>query len=276
MQVEDVNDADGIGVTLKAVTAGMPADKAGLKAGDVILKIDGKMMTAAMRLNDITLQHKPGDVLTLVIKGKEKDKDRDVKVSLAEDTGTVGKGKGKGLKGGGGGNFGWDTRATAPGAREPIASPSSASSTPMSSTTKRSPRRAGKKPSSAPRTYTATSVTGQKVHGSLNDYYQEQSFEKLKVEGKVFECVTVSKKRSEYAQANTGPGKTALLGEALDKLLARDGKDALEGLRRRLLPLRRRPRADDSRRPLLAAPGERHATRASVAVLHRPGGRRRG
>ena len=76
--------------------------------------------------------------------------------------------------------------------------------------------------------YTKKSITEQKVYGSLRDYYLEQSFQKLHVEGKCFDFVTVSKKRTEYAAANTGPAKTALLGEALDKLLERDGKDALD------------------------------------------------
>src|SRR5262249_51798571 len=43
----------------------------------------------------------------------------------------------------------------------------------------------------------------------------------------VFDWVKVSKKRGEYAQ--TGNNRTALLTEALDKLQARDGADALEG-----------------------------------------------
>src|SRR5205807_170314 len=79
-------------------------------------------------------------------------------------------------------------------------------------------------------TYTKTSVTGQTVYGSLNDYYQEQSFGKLRVEGKVFDWVEVGKKRAEYGQ-NAGFGdRTALLAEALDKLLARDGADALKDI----------------------------------------------
>ncbi len=74
-------------------------------------------------------------------------------------------------------------------------------------------------------TYNKTSATGQKVYGSMNDYYKEQSFNKLKVEGKMFEWVQVSKKRMDYAQGNAN--KTALFNETCEKLLARDGKDAL-------------------------------------------------
>src|SRR5207237_303575 len=62
------------------------------------------------KLTNILSEHKPGDTLTLLVKGKEKKKDREVKVILvAEDGG--GPVKGKGGKGGGG--FGWDTRNNA-------------------------------------------------------------------------------------------------------------------------------------------------------------------
>src|SRR5205085_3945026 len=69
------------------------------------------------------------------------------------------------------------------------------------------------------------SVTGQPVHGSVYDYYQEISYKHLGVHGKVFEPVAVSKKRPEYAQTAK---KDVLLGEAIDKLLERDGADALK------------------------------------------------
>jgi M6 family metalloprotease-like protein len=75
--------------------------------------------------------------------------------------------------------------------------------------------------------YVEKSATGQAVYGSLADYYHEQSYGTLKVEGKVFPYVKVSKNRQEYGQAQ-GPRKSALLTEALDKLLEREGKDALK------------------------------------------------
>jgi M6 family metalloprotease-like protein len=58
----------------------------------------------------------------------------------------------------------------------------------------------------------------------MHDYYLEQSYGRLKVEGKAFDYVEVSRKRMDY---NTG-NRAALLTEALDKLLAREGKDALK------------------------------------------------
>jgi M6 family metalloprotease-like protein len=73
-----------------------------------------------------------------------------------------------------------------------------------------------------------TSATGQPVHGSLNDYVREQSGGALRVEGKVFEWVEVGKKRGDYLQGSGTSNKTGLPLEALEKVVARDGKDAFK------------------------------------------------
>src|SRR5205823_580057 len=66
------------------------------------------------------------------------------------------------------------------------------------------------------------------VYGSLNDYYREQSYGAFHVEGKVFDWVEVGKKRAAYSEGSGTGNKSVLLGEAVDKLLARDGKDTLK------------------------------------------------
>src|SRR5262249_6185574 len=77
--------------------------------------------------------------------------------------------------------------------------------------------------------YTGKNVIDQTVYGSLNDYYLEQSYGKLRVEGKMFNWVEVSKKRADYSEGSTtGRTKSVLLSEAVDKLLERDGKEALK------------------------------------------------
>jgi M6 family metalloprotease-like protein len=74
-------------------------------------------------------------------------------------------------------------------------------------------------------TYVGSSVSGQAVYGSMNDFWREQSYGKFRVDGKAFNWVEVSKKRADYANDRN---RFALLNEALDKLLAREGDKALE------------------------------------------------
>ncbi|MBM3890469.1 MAG: PDZ domain-containing protein, partial [Verrucomicrobia bacterium] len=73
-----------------------------------------------------------------------------------------------------------------------------------------------------------TNPTGQLVFGSVNDYYREMSCGAFRFEGRVFDRIAVGKKREDYAPGNTAAGKAVLLNEVIDKLLARDGKDALK------------------------------------------------
>lgn len=73
--------------------------------------------------------------------------------------------------------------------------------------------------------YNETNATGQKVHGSMNDYFQEQSFGKLRIEGKVFDWIELPKKRLDYQQ---GTSKSPFLTEVMDKLVEREGKDTFK------------------------------------------------
>src|SRR5262249_47328941 len=91
------------------------------------------------------------------------------------------------------------------------------------------PPRAWEESMFAQGTYNKTSATGQTVFGSMYDYYLEQSYGHLKIEGKAFDYVEVSKKREAYAKDSTG-NRSTLLTEALDKVIARDGKDAFKDL----------------------------------------------
>ena len=63
----------------------------------------------------------------------------------------------------------------------------------------------------------------------MNDYFSEESFGQLKVEGKMLPWVMVSKNRSDYSQGSgTGAQNRTLLPEAVAALLARDGRTALD------------------------------------------------
>ena len=69
------------GAIVAQVVAGGPADKAGLKGGDVILSVDGTQISPTNDLAPMIAQHKPGDTVTLSVK-TDNQQPRDVKVIL--------------------------------------------------------------------------------------------------------------------------------------------------------------------------------------------------
>jgi len=64
----------GFGALLTAVTPDSPADKAGLRVGDVIVAVDDKRITLATDLADIIRQYNPGDEVRITYRrdGREK------------------------------------------------------------------------------------------------------------------------------------------------------------------------------------------------------------
>jgi serine protease Do len=71
-----------VGVYIKSVEDFSPAEKAGLKAGDVIIKADGKSITTKDELNEIKNSHQIGDTMTLTVNRNGSDKD--ISVTLEE------------------------------------------------------------------------------------------------------------------------------------------------------------------------------------------------
>ena len=71
-----------VGVYIKSVEDLSPAEKAGLKAGDVIIKADGKSITTMDELNEIKNSHQIGDTMTLTVNRNGSDKD--ISVTLEE------------------------------------------------------------------------------------------------------------------------------------------------------------------------------------------------
>jgi len=55
------------GLRLSGVTPGSPADKAGMKGGDVIVQLDGKPVKDLYTYSDALYAHKPGDVVSIVV-----------------------------------------------------------------------------------------------------------------------------------------------------------------------------------------------------------------
>ena len=206
---------DGVGAVIKSIAPGQPADRAGLKQGEIIVKIDGQNIATATGVNDHLADKQPGDLVTVTV--RRDGKDHDVKVALASDKVFEAK------------IGGWDNRAAFIWKKNTFR----LAVIPIDfSDVKHNAKITAKNWEEAlfsEKTYHQKSVTGQKVYGSLRDYYQEQSFGRLRVHGKVFDVVEVAKKRGDYGQSTSPFAKTILLGETLDHLFQRDGKDALQG-----------------------------------------------
>jgi putative serine protease PepD len=61
-------DANGGGARIGQVRGGTPADSAGLRAGDVVTKVDGQAVSGADDLRRIVTEHEPGDKVTLTVR----------------------------------------------------------------------------------------------------------------------------------------------------------------------------------------------------------------
>lgn len=206
------------GVKITEITKDGGADKAGVQVGDVLLKADDKAITSLEDLVAFLGDRKPGDIVKLALKRDGKDKEIKATLGSADQ----GRATGRGSRGG------WDERQARAWTKDvyrlgviTIAYPDA----------KPNPNVATKDWEAAlfsKGVYNQKSATGQKVHGSMNDYYREISCGKFRVEGKAFAAVEVKYKRETYGAA--GANRYALLTEAMDKLLERDGKDALKDI----------------------------------------------
>ena len=71
------------GALLLEVNAGSPAQKAGLRRGDIIVAVDGKALKPEAILSDVIKSYEPGDKVKIDFWRREKD--RSVDVTLAEN-----------------------------------------------------------------------------------------------------------------------------------------------------------------------------------------------
>jgi M6 family metalloprotease-like protein len=206
------------GVKLADITGGGPADKAGLKKDDVILKIDGISISGPTGFRDYVGNRTPGDRLELMVERGEKK--LELKAVLEAEERTFGRG--------GGGS--WDDRLprmwTKPTYRLAILG----IEYPDVKHNAKIKNSDWEEAMFSIGSYTGKSATGDKVYGSMNDYYKELSNGTFKVEGKFVGWFEVSKKRLEYSSGSgtSTREKTSLLTEALDLFTKQTGKDALK------------------------------------------------
>ena len=171
----------GEGVTIESVQPGSVAERAKLKVGETILKIDDTALNGPEKLREavrVQEARRHGDTHAFPCGEAGRNE--------TETTGrTAGRGPVRWRRAGRWRSGRRLEPAAGTGPSRPTSSPSSASSTRTSSTTRRSRPRTGKSRCSAQGRTTGRPRTGQKVYGSMNDYYQEQSYGKFKIEGKV-------------------------------------------------------------------------------------------
>lgn len=67
---------------LPAVVANSPASKAGLKGGDIVTRVNGKILDSKLALQDSISEYNPGDVITLTV--LRDGKEQEIKVTLEE------------------------------------------------------------------------------------------------------------------------------------------------------------------------------------------------
>jgi M6 family metalloprotease-like protein len=204
---------DNQGAPVQRVTPGSPAERAGLRTGDVLFKIDNAAVLNFTQLTDVLAEKQPGDRVKLLL--RREGKDVEVYAELTSDPNDR--------------PFGAEERTLY--RKDVYRLAVVCIEYPDAKHNSQIPLKEWEDALFSKGTYKdKKSATGQDVYGSLNDYYVEQSCGAFRVEGKVFDWVEVSKPRADYSQG-TGTGarsRTSLFSEALDKLLARDGKDALK------------------------------------------------
>src|SRR5262249_38598313 len=147
--------------------------------GEVILGIDGVSVDGPDKFGEVLAERRPDDVVTLKLLLAEKAVE--MKVRLGAEA-VAERGRSFDFRGPGGA---W-TRPTYRLGIICIEYPDAKHSP-------RIPIKAWEESMFSHGTYTKTNATGQTVYGSLYDYYLEQSYGTLKVEGKAFEYVEVSK-----------------------------------------------------------------------------------
>ena len=70
-----LEDADGIGAKIRQVESNTPAFKAGLKAGDIVVAVQGRRVPDSARLINAIMGFKAGDVVKLKVKRGDTEKD---------------------------------------------------------------------------------------------------------------------------------------------------------------------------------------------------------
>jgi hypothetical protein len=210
-----VRDKEGR-VTVEDVQPDSPGAKAGINNGDQVTKLGDRDVGSPLAFREWLQTYAPGDTVKVTV--MRDGKPVELTATLAATSRPMGKGGPGGGKGGPALTL-WTKpvfRVAVVGVEFPDV--------------KHNEKVAAKDWEAALLSsgeHNGKNATGQAVHGSLNDYFLEQSASKFHLEGKFVGWVDVGKKRADYAPGNGTNNRTAVLLDALAKLQAQN-KDALK------------------------------------------------
>ncbi len=195
---------------VKSIIPGSPAEKAGVKTGDIVIAVNGKKLTSNTSLSNLVEVKKAGDILRMTVQRENKPLSLEVRldVDLGDEAGKS-----------------WNDRD-----RKLFKKPAYKLAIvlvefPDQKLNEKIKASDWESAIFSSNSFNDKNATGQKVYGSMNDFYAEISEGKCKIEGKVFAPISVEKKRMEYA---AGSPRTAILDYALSAILTRDGEKALQ------------------------------------------------
>jgi M6 family metalloprotease-like protein len=221
------------GAKVERVVPDSPAASAGVKVGDFLIRAESSDLTRGGRLADILMEKRPGDPLAFAV--RRDGQELTLTATLVADRGNGG---GGGEGGGRRGQGGFAGGGRGPGGNAPpvglwkknvVRFALIGIEFPDIKHNEKVPISEWEQALFSSGVYkTKSNATGQDVHGSLNDYFQEQSGGRLHIEGKGIGWIEVGKMRGEYIQGSGTSNKTAVLTEALDKIAKRDGADVIK------------------------------------------------
>ena len=201
---------EGEGAPITRLLPDLPAEKAGLKLGEHILKVDGKPLTSAGNIRDLIGEKRPGEVVTITV--QRDGKPVDVKVTLGGSAGAPPEARGS-------------SEAVEIWKKPIFKLAVICVEYPDVKHNDKVTTKEWQDAFFGRDTYkNKDNATGQPIYGSLADYYHEMSGGALKIEGKVFNWIEVKKNRMDYSPGNGTGSKGPLLTEALEKVQGRDGR----------------------------------------------------